>query len=301
MGEAIRPSGRIDIGGDDRAVPARRLVHPRARRRALVPVGDAAGRDDSIPLGFATDVDLQIRLRAFPMPGPPQSVMVDTGAGRFGPLTVGTDWQTLVVAIPRAAWRAGPNQIVLTFSRVGPPVQHRAAATRGICRRPSTSCASRCTTEPSMIVIDVRRARPRPLLPARARAVRPGDVGCSPWLGVGLGSPVLWVLAGPADTARAVRLVAGALVAYAWVRSARGASTPAWGCAAAGVGAGLLATMPWTGGPIGGGARPRRRALVVAGRAAGDVAGGLRGRARPGRAVARRPRHRRGRPDAAGG
>ena len=71
--------------------------------------------------------------------------------------------------------------------------------------------------------------------------------------GVGLGSPVLWLVAGPANTGAAVRLVAGALVAYGWVRSARGMATPAWGRAAAGVGAGLLATMPWTGGPIGGG------------------------------------------------
>jgi hypothetical protein len=71
--------------------------------------------------------------------------------------------------------------------------------------------------------------------------------------GVGLGSPVLWLLAGPVETGAAVRLVAGALAAYGWVRSARGASTPSWGRAAAGVVAGFLATMPWTGGPIGGG------------------------------------------------
>ena len=76
------------------------------------------------------DVDLQIRLRAFPQPGPPQSVMVDTGAGRFGPLTVGTEWQTLVVAIPRVAWRAGANQVVLTYSRVGRP-----SSTGGTVRR----------------------------------------------------------------------------------------------------------------------------------------------------------------------
>ena len=50
-----------------------------------------------------------------------------------------------------------------------------------------------------------------------------------------------------------MRLVTGALVAFAWVRSARGASTPAWGRAAVGTVAGLLATMPWTGGPIVGG------------------------------------------------
>ncbi len=71
--------------------------------------------------------------------------------------------------------------------------------------------------------------------------------------GVGLGLPVLWLVAGPANTGAAARLVAGALVAYGWVRSARGMATPAWGRAAAGVGAGFLATMPWTGGPIGGG------------------------------------------------
>ena len=71
--------------------------------------------------------------------------------------------------------------------------------------------------------------------------------------GVGLGSPVLWLPFGPADIAAAVRLAAGALVAFAWVRSARGASTPAWGRAVLGTVAGFLATMPWTGGPIGGG------------------------------------------------
>ena len=71
--------------------------------------------------------------------------------------------------------------------------------------------------------------------------------------GVGLGSPVLWLFAGPADTTAPVRLVAGALAAYAWVRSAREASTPAWGRAAAGVVAGVLATTPWMGGPIGAG------------------------------------------------
>ena len=37
------------------------------------------------------------------------------------PLPVGTVWQMVVAPIPRAAWRAGPNQIVLTFSRVGRP------------------------------------------------------------------------------------------------------------------------------------------------------------------------------------
>ena len=71
--------------------------------------------------------------------------------------------------------------------------------------------------------------------------------------GVGLGSPVLWLPFGPADSVAALRLAAGALAAWLWVRSARGTSTPAWGRAALGVAAGVLAAMPWTGGPLGGG------------------------------------------------
>ena len=70
---------------------------------------------------------------------------------------------------------------------------------------------------------------------------------------VAAGSPVLWMLAGPLDATAPLRLVAGAVGAYAWVRSSRGASTPPWGRAAIGVVAGALATLPWTGGPIGGG------------------------------------------------
>ena len=131
MGEAIRPSGRIDVGGDDRAfllagwfTPEREggLSFRWATQQAVM----------AIPLGFAADIDLQIRLRAFPLPGDPQTVTVDTGLARVGPLAVGTGWQTLVAAIPRAAWRAGPNQVVLTFSRVGRPSSTGGGDTRDL-------------------------------------------------------------------------------------------------------------------------------------------------------------------------
>jgi hypothetical protein len=120
MGEAIRPSGRIDVGADDRpfllegwygAERAGSLSFRWATQRAAL----------SVPLAFAADLDLQIRLRALPMAGEAQAVTVETGTGRFGPLPVAADWQTLVVAIPRSAWRAGPNHVVLTFARVGRP------------------------------------------------------------------------------------------------------------------------------------------------------------------------------------
>ena len=120
MGDAIRPSGRIDIGGDDRPYLLAGWFPPE-REGGLGFRWVTQQAALTVPLAFASDLDLQIRLRAFPMPGDGQTVTVDTGAGRFGPLAVGAEWQTLAVAIPRAAWRAGPNQIVLTFSRVGRP------------------------------------------------------------------------------------------------------------------------------------------------------------------------------------
>ena len=120
MGEAIRPFGRIDIGGDDRPFLLAGWFTPE-RDGGLSFRWTTQQAALAVPLAFAADLDLQVRLRAFPMPGEGQTVTIDTGAGRFGPLPVGPDWQTLAVAIPRAAWRPGPNQVVLTFSRVGRP------------------------------------------------------------------------------------------------------------------------------------------------------------------------------------
>jgi len=120
MGEAIRPFGRIDVGGDDRAFLLAGWFSPE-REGGLSFRWATQQAALSIPLSFATDADLQIRLRAFPLTGEPQTVTIETGGARIGPLPVGTVWQMVVAPIPRAAWRAGPNQIVLTFSRVGRP------------------------------------------------------------------------------------------------------------------------------------------------------------------------------------
>ncbi len=131
MGEAIRPYGRIDVGSDDRAFLLAGWFTPE-REGGLSFRWATQQAALSLPLAFAADLDLQIRLRAFPLPGAGQSITVDTGAARFGPFAVGSDWQTLVVPIPRAAWRAGPNQIVLTFSRVGRPASSGGGDTRDL-------------------------------------------------------------------------------------------------------------------------------------------------------------------------
>ncbi len=120
MGDAIRPSGRIDIGGADRAFLLAGWFAPERE-------GDVSFRWATqqaalaLPLAFASDIDLQVRLRALPIPGGGQTVTITASTGRFGPLPVSPDWQTLAVAVPREAWRAGANQIVLTFARVGRP------------------------------------------------------------------------------------------------------------------------------------------------------------------------------------
>jgi hypothetical protein len=121
MGEAIRPFGRIDVGGDDRAFLLTGWFTPE-REGGLSFRWATQQAALTLPIVFAADLDLQVRLRAFALPGAPaQTVTIETGAARFGPVPVGTEWQTIVVAVPRAAWRAGPNQVVLRFSFVGRP------------------------------------------------------------------------------------------------------------------------------------------------------------------------------------
>ena len=68
-------------------------------------------------------------------------------------------------------------------------------------------------------------------------------------VGVGLASPIGWsLLAG--DLSSSARLLFGAVAAYAWIRMARDASgSTRWGWAAAGVAAGLVATLQWPGSP----------------------------------------------------
>jgi hypothetical protein len=156
MGEAIRPFGRVDIGGDDRAFLLAGWFTPE-REGGLSFRWATQQAALTLPLAFATDLDLQIRLRAFPRPGDSQTVTVDTGAGRFGPLPVGPTGRRWWLP-PSAAWRAGPNQVVLTFSRVGASGQSRR---RRHLRpvgggRPS---ASRCTTEPAMVTTTLIRRR----------------------------------------------------------------------------------------------------------------------------------------------
>ena len=235
------------------------------------------------------------------MPGDGQTVTVDTAAGRFGPVAVGADWQTLAVAIPRAAWRAGPNpnrahlfarrasvQLRGRRGQPGPVGGHR------FCPREDPQ------TEPPMIGHPPDRGRRRRVLPAGPRALRHGagrhrHAGRRRRIGPAL------VLERADDQAATVRFVAGAVVAYGWVRASRGRSTRGqWAWATIGVALGPAAALVWREPLALRHAQRGRRPVVVQGRTAGHVAGGLHLGDRPVAAVPRRPRARGRRPDAAG-
>jgi hypothetical protein len=65
-----------------------------------------------------------------------------------------------------------------------------------------------------------------------------------------LGSPIGWNVARWGEPPLAARLLFGSVAAYAWVRGARGApDRTRWGWGAAGLAAGLAATLQWPGSP----------------------------------------------------
>jgi hypothetical protein len=114
LGDPLQPYGRVDLGNrDDPFVQAGWSAPdhdgPVAFRRA----GPLARL--LIPLHHAAPLDVQIRLRA--AAGAALSLMtIDTGRARFGPMPVPDAWQTVVLATPASAWRAGVNRVSLEFS-----------------------------------------------------------------------------------------------------------------------------------------------------------------------------------------
>ena len=78
-----------------------------------------------VPLEFADDLDLQIRLRAFPMPGEAADGDHRHGGGPLrtaaGRPPNGRRWRWR----PRAGVAPGANRVVLTFSSMGRPADGR--------------------------------------------------------------------------------------------------------------------------------------------------------------------------------
>jgi hypothetical protein len=121
LGDPVRPYGRVDIGNDDSLFV---LDGWSARERDGDVTFRWANADAGVivPLNFTENLDLQIRVKAMVAPGrAAQSLTVDTGLTRFGPFPVAPEWQTIVIATPKSAWRAGVNRVRLQFLVTTPP------------------------------------------------------------------------------------------------------------------------------------------------------------------------------------
>jgi hypothetical protein len=120
LGDPKQPYGRINFDETDARLVGdgwSAVVHdgPRAFRAA------APRARVIVPLHIAAALDVQIHLRAIPPSAPGAlTVVLDTARARFGPVAVPSDWQTVRIATPKSAWRAGVNRVDLLFAGVAP-------------------------------------------------------------------------------------------------------------------------------------------------------------------------------------
>jgi hypothetical protein len=120
--DPTRPYGRVDIGGNDgRAVgpgwhqpeQERGTSYRWASREAIVRVA----------LDHAAHLSLQVRAKPFMAPGvSTQQLTLRVNRSLEAAVPIADpDWQTVVVDVPEEAWRAGINELRLTFSHATAP------------------------------------------------------------------------------------------------------------------------------------------------------------------------------------
>jgi hypothetical protein len=120
--DPTRPYGRVDIGGNDgRAVgpgwhqpeQERGTSYRWASREAIVRVA----------LDHAAHLSLQVRAKPFMAPGvSTQQLTLRVNRSFEAAVPIADpDWQTVVVDVPEEAWRAGINELRLTFSHATAP------------------------------------------------------------------------------------------------------------------------------------------------------------------------------------
>jgi hypothetical protein len=128
LGDPLQPYGRVDVGSDDAAHMTGAWAVPERDGDTTFrwTLGDAVVR---VPLAHAADLDVQLRVRAFSLPGAgPQLLTVDTGKAVFGPFPIGADWQVVRIETLAGAWRSGVNHVHLRVSRSTRPSDTGAGA-----------------------------------------------------------------------------------------------------------------------------------------------------------------------------
>jgi hypothetical protein len=126
-----RPYGRVDIGGDDvRAIGAgwhqpeqdRGTSYRWASREAVMRVA----------LDHPARLDVQVRAKPFSAPGVSAQALTVRVNGAAQPAVpmAGADWQTLALEVPQHTWRAGVNELRLTFAHATAPSAVTGSADR---------------------------------------------------------------------------------------------------------------------------------------------------------------------------
>ena len=120
--DPTRPYGRVDIGGDDLRAVGAGWHQPEQDRGTSF---RWASRDAvlRVALDRAARLDVQVRAKPFIAPEvTPQALTVRVnGAVQPAVPMAGTDWQTLATEVPETAWRAGINELRLTFTQAAAP------------------------------------------------------------------------------------------------------------------------------------------------------------------------------------
>ena len=71
----------------------------------------------ALPLDHAADLLVQIDVRPYQPPNrPPQQLTLVVNGAPQAPVTLGSGWQAVRIAVPRAAWRSGVNHLELRFA-----------------------------------------------------------------------------------------------------------------------------------------------------------------------------------------
>jgi hypothetical protein len=116
LGDPRRPYGRIDIGTTGDAVYLADGWHAPEADGASTFRWAASHAEALVPLEHAAPLTVQLRVHAFGYAGAPeQRVTVRVNGRAYGPVTVGTGWQTVEFPTDGAAWRGGVNRVDLDF------------------------------------------------------------------------------------------------------------------------------------------------------------------------------------------
>jgi hypothetical protein len=123
LGDPRRPYGKVDLGAGDQGMLGEGWHGP--EREGAVTFRWASSRADLlVPLHHAADLAVQVRLQPFMFTGAaPQTIRVGINGTSHGPFTLAPGWQDVRFDTPRGEWHAGPNRVVLEFSRQQAPAQ----------------------------------------------------------------------------------------------------------------------------------------------------------------------------------